>query len=96
MPRNSADRPFFLYLAFNAPHFPLQALPEDIARYRDRYDAGWEAVRAARWRRIQDIGLVTGRLSDVEPQRRPALRLPGSHEEARPRRGQPAASRGAS
>ena len=39
------DRPFFLYLAFNAPHFPLQAPPEDIARYRGRYAEGWEAVR---------------------------------------------------
>ena len=40
------DQPFFLYLAFNSPHFPLQAPPEDIARYRERYRDGWEAVRA--------------------------------------------------
>jgi arylsulfatase len=59
-------RPFFLFLAFNAPHFPLQALPEDIARYRERYRAGWETIRAERWRRIQDLGIVAGRLSDVE------------------------------
>jgi arylsulfatase len=59
-------RPFFLYLAFNAPHFPLQALPEDIARHRDRYREGWEAVRAERWRRVQNLGLVLGRLSEVE------------------------------
>jgi arylsulfatase A-like enzyme len=60
------DRPFFVYLAFSAPHFPLQAPPEDIARYRGRYDEGWEAVRATRWGRIQELGLVHGRLSDVE------------------------------
>jgi arylsulfatase A-like enzyme len=64
--RDHAERPFFLYLAFNAPHFPLHALPEDIARYRDRYRAGWEAIRAERWRRIQDLGIATGRLSEVE------------------------------
>ncbi len=52
------DQPFFLYLAFNAPHFPLQAPPEDIARYRGKYDEGWEAVRAARWKRVQKMGLV--------------------------------------
>ncbi len=63
---NHRDHPFFLYLAFNAPHFPLQAPPEDIARYRERYAQGWEAVRAERWRRIQDLGLVHGRLSETE------------------------------
>jgi arylsulfatase A-like enzyme len=61
-----AGRPFFLYLAFNAPHFPLQAPPEDIDRYRGRYRAGWETARAERWRKVQDLGLVAGRLSDVE------------------------------
>ncbi len=37
--------PFFLYLAFTSPHFPVQAPPEDIARYRDRYTGGWDALR---------------------------------------------------
>src|SRR5262249_26511768 len=64
--RGHAARPFFLYLAFNAPHFPLHALPEDIARYRDQYRAGWGAIRAERWRRIQDLGIAAGRLSPVE------------------------------
>jgi arylsulfatase len=63
---NHPGRPFFLYLAFNAPHFPLHAPLEDIARYGDRYRAGWEAIRAERWRRIQDLGLVAGRPSEVE------------------------------
>ncbi len=40
------DRPFLLYVAFDAPHFPLQALPEDIVRYLGRYDVGWDATRA--------------------------------------------------
>jgi arylsulfatase A-like enzyme len=59
-------QPFFLYLAFNAPHFPLHARPEDIARYRGRYREGWEAVRAERWKRIRDLDLVRGQLSEVE------------------------------
>src|SRR6185312_12075742 len=37
------EQPFFQYLAFTSPHFPLQAPPEDIARYRDKYRDGWEA-----------------------------------------------------
>ena len=39
------ERPFFLYLAHCAPHWPLHALPEDIDRYRDTYREGWEALR---------------------------------------------------
>jgi arylsulfatase A-like enzyme len=62
-----ADRPFFHYLAFTAPHFPLHALPEDIAKYRDRYVSGWNAVRAERWAKMQQLGLVAGGLSDPEP-----------------------------
>ena len=62
------DQPFFLFLAFNAPHFPLQALPDDIERTRTRYEGGWENVRAERWLKVQQIGLVSGRLSDVERQ----------------------------
>ncbi len=61
-----ASDPFFLYLAFTSPHFPLHAKPEDIARYRDSYRDGWEVVRAERWKRIQKLGIVEGRLSDVE------------------------------
>jgi arylsulfatase len=69
-------RPFFLYLAFNAPHFPLQALPEDIARTRSRYNEGWETVRRARWGRIQNLGLIGGVLSDVERQIGPPYDFP--------------------
>jgi arylsulfatase len=71
-----AAQPFFQYLAFTAPHFPLHALPEDIARYRDRYRAGWEQVRAERRRRQQDMGLVRGELSDVEREVGPPYDFP--------------------
>lgn len=59
-------QPFFHYVAFTAPHFPLQALPQDIARYADQYNQGWEVTREARWDRMQSMGLVGGSLSEVE------------------------------
>ncbi|HVR29584.1 MAG TPA: arylsulfatase [Thermoanaerobaculia bacterium] len=52
------ERPFFLYLAFTAPHWPLHAHSEDIERYRGRFDAGWDELRAARWRRLRELGVV--------------------------------------
>lgn len=63
-----AAEPFFLYVAFVVPHFPLQALPEDIAKYRDTYRQGWVATRAARCQKQKAMGLVTCRLSEPEPQ----------------------------
>lgn len=69
------EEPFFLYLAFIAPHFPLQALPEDIEKYKDRYQAGWDDVRAKRWERMQQMGLVTGSLSAPEPMVVPSWNL---------------------
>lgn len=64
--QNHNDQPFFHYLAFTAPHFPLHALPEDIARYRDRYVGGWEALRQERFQRQTAMGLLQTALSDVE------------------------------
>ena len=61
-----ASQPFFEYIAFTAPHFPLQALPEDIARYRDKYKEGWDVVREARWQRMKQMGFAGDMLSDVE------------------------------
>ena len=55
---NHREEPFFLYLAFTAPHFPLHALPEDIALYKDRYRAGWDALREERYGRMKKLGLV--------------------------------------
>jgi arylsulfatase len=50
--------PFFLYVAQVAPHWPLHALEEDVARYEKTYQAGWEAVRAARHRRMLETGIL--------------------------------------
>ena len=54
----STKRPWDLYIAFNAPHAPLHALPEDYAKYKGRYDAGWDVVRAARAVRQKELGLL--------------------------------------
>jgi arylsulfatase len=54
----AANKPFFLYLAHNAPHFPLQAPPEDIARWRGKYKAGWDKLREARYQRQVKMGLI--------------------------------------
>ena len=63
---NHPDQPFFSYVAFKAPHFPLHALPEDIARVGDRYAVGWDTIRNQRWERLQKMGLVTGKLSEAD------------------------------
>ena len=62
-----ADQPFFEYLCFTAPHFPLQALPEDIALYKDRYKAGWDVIRKERHARMKEMGLVNCDLPPLEP-----------------------------
>ena len=65
-------KPFFLYLAHIAPHWPLQAKPADIAKYAGRYDAGWDAVRERRFARQKEMGLVPGdaTLGPRDPQAR--------------------------
>jgi len=71
-----AGQPFCSYVAFTAPHFPLQALPEDIAKYRERYRQGWDKTRAARHQRQRDMGLVTTELSAREADVGPPYAFP--------------------
>jgi arylsulfatase A-like enzyme len=61
-----ADRPFFEYLAFTEPHFPLQALQQDINRHRDKYLKGWDVVRQERWRRMTEKGIIACNLSKLD------------------------------
>jgi arylsulfatase A-like enzyme len=58
-----AGKPFFHYVAWTTPHFPLMALPEDIARYKGKYAAGWDALRVERHKRMRELGLVNCDLS---------------------------------
>ena len=55
---DGATKPFFLYLAYTAPHWPLQAFEDDIARYRGKYTQGWDALRESRFQRQLDSGLI--------------------------------------
>jgi arylsulfatase len=68
--------PFYCYLAFTSPHFPLHALREDIARYRDRYLAGWDAIRRQRWERLRGMGMIDCELPPLEADTIPNWNLP--------------------
>jgi arylsulfatase len=65
--REHAKDPFFLYLAPHCPHFPLQAPPEDIERYKDRFAEGWDTARERKWARMRRMGLVNCALAPLEP-----------------------------
>lgn len=52
------DKPFFLYLAYNAPHWPLQAPAEDIAKYKGRYAIGWDSLRKERLAKQIKLGIA--------------------------------------
>lgn len=56
--RRTPEKPWFLYLAYNAPHFPLHAPKEDIAKYVDRYHGGWDKLREERLERMKEMGIV--------------------------------------
>lgn len=58
--------PFFSFVAFLAPHFPLQAPASDVARCLPRYAVGWDAVRRARWERLRQAGIVKEELAPIE------------------------------
>ena len=55
------DQPFFLYVPFTAPHWPLHALEKDIKKYRGKYLKGWDSIRAERHARQLKMGLVDQR-----------------------------------
>jgi arylsulfatase len=53
-----AERPFFLYVAYTAPHWPLHARGEDLAKYEGRFDEGWDALREKRLARLHETGIL--------------------------------------
>lgn len=76
------EHPFFEYLAFTVPHFPIQAPPEDIAKYRDTYRDGWDALRKQRWERMKKMKLLDAKLSPLDPVTVPSWNLsPGALNE---------------
>ena len=60
----AAKKPWFQYVAFNAPHGPLQPLEQDCKKYLGRYDAGWDSIRAARVAKQKQIGLLPSGLEE--------------------------------
>lgn len=61
------DKPFFMYVSYNAPHWPLHAKPEDIAKYKGVYDGGWDKLREDRYNRMVELGLVDPSETPVAP-----------------------------
>src|SRR5262245_39491234 len=61
-----AKQPFFGFVAFTAPHFPLHAPAEDVARYKKKYLAGWDDLREQRWRRLKELKIGGDSLSAIE------------------------------
>jgi arylsulfatase A-like enzyme len=63
----NSEHPFFLYVAYTAAHWPLHAKDKDVAKYKGRYDNGYEPVRAARWARQKKMGLVDAKWGHAPP-----------------------------
>lgn len=57
----SKQKPFFLYLPYHAAHYPLQARPEDIKKYRGKYLEGWDSLRLRRYRKMKQQGVLPDR-----------------------------------
>ena len=96
---NHSDKPFFHFLAFIAPHFPLHAKPEDIAKYKNRYTEGWDELRKQRFGKQNRLQLFnhswgpkirgisipqTTTLSELEPEVGPPYHFPDALEKLGP------------
>ena len=64
--QSQANKPFFMYVAYTAPHWPLQASEEDIAKQAGRYDEGWDVLRARRMQRLRESGLLADAVKECE------------------------------
>ena len=65
--RRDKKKPFFMYMAYIAPHFPLQAKTEDIDKYRDTYKVGYDVIRNARFEKQKKLGIVSNELPASKP-----------------------------
>ena len=79
-----SDKPFFHYVAFIAPHFPLHAPADDIAKYANRYVDGWGKMREARYKRQLELGLHNTTLSEIERNVGPPYDFPDAMEKLGP------------
>jgi arylsulfatase len=65
--RRSGEKPLFLYVAYTSAHWPMHALPGEIAKYKGRYHAGYGAIRKARYERMKQLGVIADRW-ELSPQ----------------------------
>jgi len=64
---HDGDHPFFVYVSYTAAHWPMHAPEDDIAKYRGKYDGGFEPIRQARYKKMQKLGII-GDESKLSPQ----------------------------
>ncbi|MDX1964691.1 MAG: arylsulfatase [Pirellulales bacterium] len=81
---NHPQRPFFQFLAFTSPHFPLHAPAADIARYNATYLGGWDKLREARWARLRPLKIAGTSLVPIERELGPPSPFPKLHEQLGP------------
>ncbi len=82
--RQHAGTPFFSYVAFTSPHFPLQAPQELIEKYRARYQTGWDVVQQARYERLVQRGIVAAPLAPMERDLGPPYAFPDAIKQLGP------------
>ena len=61
--KESTDNPFFFYVAYTAAHWPMHAMEKDIAKYRGKYDGGYDPIRRARYERARKLGLISNNVN---------------------------------
>lgn len=69
--KDHSASPFFLYVAYTAPHWPLHALKQDIARYRGKYREGWDKLRGERHKKMIELGIVDPKWKVAESDAKP-------------------------
>jgi arylsulfatase A-like enzyme len=73
--KKHGSAPFFQYVAFYSPHFPLHALQKDIDAYGNSYGVGWDVIRQRRWQRMRDMGIINCALSEPDTETIPRWNL---------------------
>jgi len=81
--KDHGTKPFFQYVAFYSPHFPLHALQKDIDAYGDTYGVGWDVIRRRRWQRMRDMGIINCPLSGRDAETVPTWNLEPDQLKAR-------------
>ncbi len=71
------EQPFLLLLPYHAAHYPLQARPEDVEKYKGKYMVGWDSIRARRFDRMKELGLI-GETAELSPPENNTNRFRGS------------------